>query len=69
MCQSQATGGKTHTEGRECTERDYSPLGYNVLGSKEALTTTDLMLTSREMYFRERGFFPLLEPGRGISPE
>lgn len=48
---SQYTG---RNEGLECIERDYSLLGYNLLGSRETLTSTDLMPTWREMYFWEK---------------
>lgn len=48
---SQYTGTK---KGLECIERGYSLLGYNLLGSREALTSTDLMHTLREIYFWEK---------------
>lgn len=44
---SQYTG---RNKGLKCIERDYSLLGYNLLGSREALTSIDLMRTLREIY-------------------
>lgn len=45
---SQYTG---RNKGLECIEKDYSLLSYNLLGSREALTPTDLMHTLTEIYF------------------